>query len=233
VKVLVVEDEKRLIKNIAFYLAMRYPDNTIISTGKGLEGIEMIETEVPDMVMVASSLPDIDILDFINKTRRFSNVPLLILIEGETDVDRAMVLEAGADDYVAKPFSPIELVARVNALLRRTHSDGFKRENTLNTGWLTINFGTREVTLSGRQVKLTPHEYNLLAELMRNEGKVLSHRVLLEKVWGAEYATDYTFIKKYIYRLRCKLEADPDKPKMFLTERGIGYRFVKPPDNTP
>jgi DNA-binding response OmpR family regulator len=228
VKVLIVEDEKRLIKDITFFLAMRYPESVIVSTGKGLEGIEMVETETPDLVMVASSLPDIDILSFISKIRQFSDVPLLILIEGENDVDRAMVLEAGADEYIAKPFNPIELIARVRALLRRTHNDGFKPQNTLSTGELTINFSTRKVSLSGKQIKLTPHEYNLLVELVRNEGKVLSHRALLEKVWGSEYIADFTFIKKYVYRLRYKLELDPNKPQMFLCERGIGYKFVKP-----
>ena len=232
-KVLIVEDEKRVIKDITFFLAMRYPESIIVSTGKGLEGIGMIETEMPDLVMAASSLPDIDVLNFISKIRQFSDIPLLILIEGENDIDRAMVLEAGADEYVSKPFNPIELVARVKALLRRTHSDGFKQENILCAGGLTINFGTREVSLSGRQIKLTPREYSLLAELAKNEGKVLPHRVLLEKVWGSEYAADYTFVKKYIYRLRYKLELDPVKPQMLLCERGIGYKFVKPAKYTP
>jgi DNA-binding response OmpR family regulator len=228
VKVLIVEHEKRLIKDISFFLGIRYSNCGVISTDKCLEGIELIETEMPDLVIVDSSPPDIDILDCINKIRQFSDVPTLILIEGESDIDRAMVLEAGADEYITKPFNPIELVARVNALLRRTHGNCFKPDNILAAGALTINFGTREVSLSGRQINLTPHEYSLLAELARNEGKVLPHRVLLEKVWGSEYVTDYTFVKKYIYRLRYKLESDPDKPQMLLTERGIGYRFVKP-----
>jgi two-component system KDP operon response regulator KdpE len=228
VKILIVEDEKRLIKDITFYLAVPYPEAIIISTSKGQKGIEMIETEMPDLVMVASSLADTDILDFINKVRQFSDVPLLIFTEGESDIDRAMVLEAGADDYITKPFSPIELIARVKALIRRIQGLGFKREQAFCAGGLNINFCTREVSLSGRQVRLTPREYSLLAELTRNEGKVLPHRFLLEKVWGSEYIDDHTFVKKYIYRLRCKLEPDPDNPQMFMSERGIGYRFVRP-----
>ncbi len=227
-KILIVEVEKRLIKDIAFCLAVRYPDATIISAANGQEGIEMIETEMPDLAIVASSPPDMDALDFISKTRQFSDVPLLTFTEGESDIDRAMALEAGADDYIPKPFSPIELIARVKALLRRTCGLGFKREQALSAGNLTINFGTREVSLHGRRVKLTPLEYGLLVELARNEGRVLPHRVLLEKVWGSEYIADYTFVKKYIYRLRSKLEPDPDNPQMFLCERGIGYRFIKP-----
>jgi DNA-binding response OmpR family regulator len=228
VKILIVEDEEKLIKDITFCLAVRYPDAVIVSAANGLDGIEMIETEMPNLVMIASSPPDMNALDFIRKIRQFSDVPLLIFIEGESDIDRAMVLEAGADDYIPKPFSPIELIARVKALLRRTNGLGFKRELAFSAGNLTINFGTRQVSLSGRQVKLTPLEYSLLVELARNEGRVLPHSVLLEKVWGSEYTADYTFIKKYIYRLRCKLESNPDNPQMLLSERGIGYRFVKP-----
>jgi DNA-binding response OmpR family regulator len=228
VKILIIEDNQRLVKDIAFCMAVPYSEAIIISASNGLKGIEMVETEMPDLVMLASSLPDMDALDVISKIRQFSDVPLLILTEEENDIDRAMALEAGADDYINKPFSPIELIARVKALLRRIHRVSFKRENAVSVGRLTINFGTREVLLSGRQVKLTPHEYSLLAELARNEGRVLPHGVLLEKVWGLDYVTDYAFIKKYIYRLRCKLEPDPDNPQMFLSERGVGYRLVRP-----
>ncbi len=227
-KILIIEADQRLIKDIAFCMAVPYTDAVIVSTSKGLKGIEMIETEMPDLVMVGSSLPDIDALDIISRIRQFSDVPLLILTEGENDIDRAMALEAGADDYITQPFSPIELIARVKALLRRIHRVSFKRESALSMGRLTINFGTHEVLLSGRKVKLTPHEYSLLAELARNEGRVLPHSVLLEKVWGLDYVDDYTFIKKYIYRLRCKMELDPDNPQMFLSERGVGYRLVRP-----
>ena len=144
-------------------------------------------------------------------------------------MDRARCLEAGADEYVIKPFSPIELLARVRALLRRTKGVGFKPERLVSIGReLTINFTTREVSLSGKRVKLTPIEYHLLSELVRNNGRVLTHSTLLEKVWGSEYTDEYSFVKKYIYRLRSKLEPDASKPQMLLTERGIGYKFVKP-----
>jgi len=227
-KILIVEDEERLINDISFCVNVRYPDSTIISARKGAEGLEMIENESPDLVMAASSLPDTSALKLIGKIRQFSDVPILVLTEGETDIDRAMVLEAGADDYIRKPFSPIELIARVKALLRRTQGLGYKQDQTFTSGLLTINFGTREVSLDGKRVRLTPREYALLSELSRNEGRVLTHRVLLEKVWGPEYNTEYNFVKKYIYRLRHKLEPEPDNPRMLLSERGVGYRFVKP-----
>lgn len=229
-KVLIIEDEERLVKDISFCLTVRYPESTIISSAKWLKGVEMIETEMPDLVIVSSSLPNVDATKLISQIRQFSDVPLLVLIEGENDIDRAMALEAGADDYIPKPFSPIELIARVKALLRRTHGLGYKQEQMFSAGGLVMNFSTREVAVDGREVKLTPREYGLLVELVRNEGRVLPHRVLLEKVWGSEYTNDYGFVKKYIYRLRSKIELDPVNPQMILSERGVGYKFAKPTD---
>jgi len=227
-KVLVVEDDRKVIGDISLCLKVRYSEVTIVSAAEGLKGIEMVETESPDLVMVDSSLPDIDALDLIERIREFSDVPLIMLCEVDTDMDRAKGLEAGADEYIIKPFGPIELLAHIRALLRRTQGLGFKPGRLVSIGELTINFATHEAFLSGRRVKLTPVEYNLLSELVRNEGRVLTHRVLMEKVWGSEYADECSFIKKYIYRLRSKLESDASKPQMILTERGIGYRFIKP-----
>ena len=225
---LVVEDDRKVIGDISLCLKVRYSEVTIVSAAEGLKGIEMVETESPDLVMVDSSLPDIDALDLIERIREFSDVPLIMLCEVDTDMDRAKGLEAGADEYIIKPFGPIELLAHIRALLRRTQGLGFKPGRLVSIGELTINFATHEAFLSGRRVKLTPVEYNLLSELVRNEGRVLTHRVLMEKVWGSEYTDEFSFIKKYIYRLRSKLESDASKPQMILTERGIGYRFIKP-----
>jgi len=229
VKVLIVGDNQQIVRDVSFCLRVRYPEVMVVSVAEGPKGIEMVETESPDLVMVDSSLPDIDTLDLVSEIREFSDVPLIILCEAETDMDRARGLEVGADEYVTKLFSPIELLARLRALLRRTQGVGFKPEGLFSFGGeLTINFTTREVVLSGKRVKLTPIEYHLLSELVRNEGRVLTHRVLLEKIWGSEYTDDFSFVKKYIYRLRSKLEPDASKPQMLLSERGIGYRFVRP-----
>jgi DNA-binding response OmpR family regulator len=227
-KVLIIEDDQQVVSHVSFSLAVRYPEVVTVSSSQWQGVIELIETELPDLVIVSSSLPEINANDLIGRIRQFFDVPLLVLIEGESDIERAMVLEAGADDYITRPFSPIELVARVTALFRRTRGLGFRHDHTFSAGELTINFSTRDVSLSGRSVRLTPREYGLLTELAQNEGRVLPHSVLLEKVWGSEYADDHAFIKKYIYRLRCKLEPDPENPRMLLSERGIGYRFVRP-----
>jgi len=227
-KVLVIEDNKQFLCDVALCLQVRYPEVILVSAADGQKGVELIEKEVPNLVLLDSSLPDIDTLDLVNKIREFSDVPLVILSDVGTDMDGARYLEAGADNYVTKPLSPIYFLAKIRALLRRTQGIGFKRDHFISAGKLNINTGTQEVFLSGKRVKLTPIEYQLLSELVRNDGRVLTHNVLLEKVWGFEYEKVDGFIKKYIYRLRSKLESDASKPQMILTERGIGYKFVKP-----
>jgi len=229
-KVLIIEDNPQIVRDISFCLQVRYPEVAVVSVGEERKGLDMIETESPDLVMVDSSLPNVDILELVNQIREFSDVPLIILFEAATDMDRARGLEMGADEYINKPFSPIELLARVKALLRRTQGFGFKPERFISIGGeLTINNDTHEVLLSaGKRVKLTPIEYHLLLELVRNNGRVLTHSNLVEKVWGSEDVCDQSYVKKYIYRLRSKLENDAGKPQMLLTERGIGYKFVRP-----
>lgn len=227
-KVLVVEDNQQVVRDVSFCLNVRYPDVTVLSVNEGARGIELVETESPDLVMVASSLPDMETLEVVSKIREFSDVPLIVLSEGETDLERAKVLEIGADEYITKPFSPIELLAKVRALLRRVQGLGFKSERLVSIGnEIAINFATRELFISGKRVNLTPTEYHLLSELVRNEGKVITHNVLLEKVWGSEYINDPSFVKKYVYRLRAKIEPDATNPQMLITERGIGYKFSR------
>jgi DNA-binding response OmpR family regulator len=230
VKVLLIDDNQQVVRDISSCLRVRYPDVIIISIGEGRKGIEMIETESPDLVMANSSLPDMDILDLMSEIRDFSDVPLIILYETASEIDRARGLEMGADEYINKPVNPIELLARVNALLRRTGGLSFKPERVISIGsQQTIDHTTRQVIFStGERIKLTPIEYHLLSELVRNEGKVLTHSTILERVWGSEHADDYSHVKKYIYRLRFKLESHTGKQQMILTERGIGYKFVKP-----
>ena len=227
-KIIIISEENRLTRDISFSLQVGYPSCVIIPAKNGIEGISRIESEIPDIAVVSSSLADTNIYNLISQIRQFSDVPLLILFEGENEIDRAMVLEAGADDYISKPINPIEMIARVRALLRRTSGQYLRQEQTFSAGKLVVNFSRREVSVSDRPVKLTPHEYSLLEKLIENEGRVVTNHILLESVWGSDYIADNTFTKKYIYRLRSKLETDPSNPSMLLCERGIGYKFVKP-----
>ena len=225
--VLIIEDNQQVVKDIAFCLQVRYPNTVITSVAEGLRGLKIIESGPFDLVIADTSLPDIETLDLIGKIRGLSDAALIILSEGESDIERAKGLEAGADYFTTRLFSPIELLAKVKALLRRTEGTGFKPDNMFSINGLTINFDSHEVFNSGERVSLTPTEHHLLSQLVRNEGKILTHDTLLEKVWGSEYTDGSDCVKKYVHRLRSKLELDPSKPQMLISERGIGYKFMK------
>ncbi|MCR4394620.1 MAG: response regulator transcription factor [Dehalococcoidales bacterium] len=225
-KALIIEDNENILKEISFYLRIRYPDISLITAREGSRTIQLLENEAPDFLLLDSSLPDVEHFSLINRIRRVSGVPLLVLTDLETDVDRARSLEVGADDYVTKPISPIELLARINALLRRVLSPGtgLVQSISLNND-LQINFTTFEVHRSGESIKLTPIEFKLLKELVLNRDRILTHEIILQKVWGTEYSRDRDFVKKYICRLRSKLKLNGNGIKL-INERGIGYRLV-------
>jgi two-component system KDP operon response regulator KdpE len=229
VKALLIEESPEEVKRISCYLQVRWPQCTILSTADGSEGAELAETESPDLVILDVSSNGSDGLELVTRIRSFSDVPLVILTEKGNEVTEVAGLEMGADDYVTKPINAIELLARLGALLRRVNSTGFKMDQApLCLGSLKLDFTTREVFVSEERVKLTPIEYDLLSHLVRNEGKVLTHSTLLERVWGRDYVNEPEHVKKYVYRLRSKLKDNSHNPKMLLSERGIGYRFVRP-----
>lgn len=227
-KTLIIDDDPITIKDITFCLQVKYPDVEIITAETGKMGIELSKTVFPDIVLLGSSLPDLLTIDIIKKIREHTDAALIVLAENQTGIERAEELESGADEYIIKPFSPIEFLAKVSALLRRIKGLGFKPNHRIACGNdMIIDFSTREVFVSGERLSLTPTEYQLLTELVKNEGKVLTHSTLLVKIWGSEYINDSSFIKKYIHRLRNKIEPDASNPRMIINERGIGYRFER------
>jgi len=229
VKVLLIEDNQEIVDSLCLCLRLVWPQVNTIATAEAAKGIELVEAESPDIVILSLELPDMDGFDVLTQVRSFSDVPIIVLSTRQAETDTAKALEAGADDYIIKPFSPIDLLARVKAVLRRGGMPQPKQVNSplFVTGNLTINFATRDVLVSGNRVKLTPLEYNLLCNLARNEGRVISHRSLLEKTWGSSYTDDISFLKKYIYRLRVKLNDSNPSRQMLVTVRGMGYKFVR------
>ena len=227
-KVLLIGDDQKVMKHISFSLHLRWPNTTVVSAAVGSRGIELTKAESPDVVMVDFSLPDMSCADLVTRIREFSYVPLIVLMGEESEMDRAELLEAGADEYFVKPFSPTDVQARVNALLRRTRGEGFKPGHLpFVAGNLEINFATRQVFVSGVPVELSPLEYDLLCELVTNEGRVLTHRALLEKVWGPEYVSDLPLVKDLMYRLRKKLGCGENHRQLIRSERGVGYKFME------
>ena len=205
-KLALIGDDQKSVRIVRFCLQVRYQDIVVLGweTSRGVP--ELLADVLPDMVVLDISIPGTRVIDLIGGIRRFSDVPLLVLGNDETDIDRARGLEAGADDYMVRPFSPIELLARCNALLRRAKQP-VAGAPAVSFGHLTIDLGTRQVSIDGEPVALTPIEYRLLGELAQNGGLTVSNDDLLEKVWGVEYRSDLSLVKTYVYRLRTKLRA--------------------------
>ncbi|MBT3362479.1 MAG: response regulator transcription factor [Chloroflexi bacterium] len=227
-KLLIVEDNPEIIEAVSFCFELRWPEVSVVSTETGNKGVELAETESPDLIILDLGLPDINGFEVLRQIRLFSDVPVIILTVRSENMDKIKGLEMGADDFVVKPFSHMELLARVKAVLRRSQMPELRgEEKPFNNGRIRIDFTSREITVNNNPVKLTPIEYNLLYQMVRNEGRVLTHRFLLEKVWGEEYVDATDYLKKYIQRLRQKLEDDAESPSLILTERGVGYKLIK------
>ncbi|MFQ6028423.1 MAG: response regulator transcription factor [Dehalococcoidia bacterium] len=227
-KVLVIDDDPDIVEVVSLTFEMRWPDSTVVSAPDGDTGIQMVDTESPALVVLDIGLPDMDGFTVCQEIRRFSDVPIIMVTVRDKEADIVKGLQLGADDYIAKPFHPIEFMARVQSVLRRSQMTPYSgEERPFQHGDLTVDFTRHEVMLDGEPVKLTPTEYQLLYHLTKNAGRVLNHRTLLGRVWGREYLDETNYLKVHIKHLRQKLEDDPADPKYILTERTVGYKFVK------
>jgi len=228
-KALVIEDDPGIVEAVSLCFQLRWSGASVVSASQGGKGLELIETESPDVVILDIGLPDMDGFQVLRELRRFSQVPVLMLTVRGEDVDIARCLEMGADDYITKPFSHIELIARVQAVLRRTQGlPVISEERPFISGKLSVNFASNEVMVDGKLVKLTATERNLLFHLIRNEGRLLSHETLLTKVWGETFIDARDLLRVHIQHLRQKLGNSAESPKIIVTEHGIGYKFIKP-----
>ena len=224
-KILVVDDEPDIVRLVRAYLERA--GFAVVTAGEGQEALAVFRHERPNLVILDLNLPAMDGLDVCRAMRRASDVPIIMLAARLEETDRLIGLELGADDYVVKPFSPREIVARVRAVLRRTEKSREGKEGAIQVDdRLKIDFDRREVWVEGKLVKLRPTEYRLLYHLVQNAGWVITHDQILAKVWGYEYRDEPHYVRLYVNYLREKLEEDPANPKYILTERGVGYRFV-------
>lgn len=226
-RVLVVDDDPPSVKMISFLL--REEGYDVVSADNGVTALELVDREPPDLVILDVMMPHLDGFEVCRRMRQKVDVPIIFLsAKGET-VDKVTGLQLGADDYLAKPFEPAELLARVKAVLRRAEAfvgKGIKSQ--LTVGDLTLDPVTNQAIFAdGRKVDLTPIEFKLLYCLMRNAGRILSHDLLLSAVWGYDYEGYSNQIAVYIRRLRMKIEKKPDHPKMLTTVRGLGYKFER------
>ena len=227
-RILIVDDEQAIIKFLRANLqAEGYEVLTAID---GAEALETVEKELPDLIILDIMMPKMDGVEVCRRLREWSQIPIIMLSARGDVTDKIECLDLGADEYVSKPFAVEELIARVKAVLRRTQTVGaIPTQPSFTTGGLKINFASRQVTVAGNEVKLTPTEYSLLQELVLNVGKVLTHIHLLNKVWGLEYREEKEYLHVFIRRLRAKLEPDPRNPCYIITVPGVGYQFQETP----
>jgi two-component system KDP operon response regulator KdpE len=226
-KILIIDDEPDVIESVRLGFTLQWREVDVLGAQSGEAGLDAVEHEHPDIVLLDVGLPDIDGFEVLRQIRAFSDVPVVMLTARDDSMDKVKGLELGADDYVTKPFNHLELMARVKAVLRRLEMPApASRAPSFRAGDLEVDFARQEARLRGDRLDLTPTEYKLLYHLVRNAGHVLQHGTLLAKVWGREYVDEVDYIRVYIRRLRDKLGDDPDKPRYIRTERGLGYRFV-------
>jgi two-component system KDP operon response regulator KdpE len=226
-RILIVDDEPDVIESVRLGFTLQWREVDVLGAETGDAGLDAIERDHPDIVLLDVGLPDVDGFEVLRQIRAFSDVPVVMLTARDDSMDKVKGLELGADDYVTKPFNHLELMARVKAVLRRLEMPApASRSPSFQAGELEVDFARQEARLRGERLDLTPTEYKLLYHLVRNAGHILQHGTLLAKVWGREYVDEVDYIRVYIRRLRDKLGDDPDNPRYIRTERGLGYRFV-------
>jgi two-component system, OmpR family, KDP operon response regulator KdpE len=221
IRVLVVDDEPQILRALRIHLAARGYQVSTASDGAG--ALRAAAADPPDLVVLDLGLPDVDGVEVIAGLRGWTTVPILVLSGRSDSADKVDALDAGADDYVTKPFGMDELLARLRAMLRR--AGGVDEEPLIAFGDVVVDLAATRVTVRGEEVRLTPTEWHLLAVLARNPGKLMSQRQLLLDVWGPGYETAHGNLRLYMAQLRSKLEPDPSRPAYFRTEPGMGYRF--------
>ncbi len=227
-----VDDDPALVEAVEAALLFQWPQATVLTAYGGEEGAELFHERDPDLVLLDLTMPGRGGYEVLRGIRRMATTPVIVLTGRATEGDVVKALDLGADDYLTKPFSHLELLARVKALLRRAGRGSFQTAATsFAAGDLAVDFDSQRAHLRGESLGLTAAEYRLLYHLVRNAGRVVPHRLLIERVWGSEWGASTSNLKALVARLRAKIEPDTDSPRLIENERGLGYRFVRPATN--
>src|SRR5690606_32750976 len=224
-RVLVVDDEPAIVRALVINLKARSYDVDAAEDGAG--ALRLAADRRPDVVVLDLGLPDMDGVEVIRGLRGWTRVPILVLSARHASEEKVLALDAGADDYVTKPFGMDELLARLRAAVRRAEPAGGEEDGVVDTGEFTVDLAAKKVNRGGKDVRLTPTEWHLLEVLVRNSGRLVAQKQLLREVWGPSYGTETNYLRVYMAQLRRKLEADPSHPRHFITEPGMGYRVEK------
>ncbi len=222
--VLVVDDEQQILRAMRTILGQH--DYRVVTAGTGADGLALAAASMPEVIILDLGLPDMDGIEVCAKLRAWTQTPIIVLSARDNDQDKVTALDHGADDYLTKPFSVDELLARVRVALRhRSQAQGAK-STLIQAGEVTIDLASHVVTRKGQPVKLSATEFKLLAYLASNAGRVLTYHAILANVWGYAEANQMEYLRVYILQLRRKLEENSRKPRMIITEIGVGYRFI-------
>ena len=218
--ILIVDDERPILRYLNASLSGQY---RISEAATGQDAIHAVANQHPDLMILDLGLPDIDGVEVTRRVREWTAMPIIIVSVREQESEKVAALDAGADDYLTKPFGAGELTARIRAALRR--STLVETNAVLSSGDLEVDLARRLVSVAGQEVELTPNEYDILCALVQHAGKVLTHRQLLRTVWGSAYESETHILRVNVSNLRRKIERDPAKPKYIITEPGVGYRL--------
>jgi two-component system KDP operon response regulator KdpE len=222
-RVLVVDDDAPLARALAITLSARGYDVT--AARDGATALEIAARQPPDVVVLDLGLPDMDGVDVVTGLRGWTSAPVIVLSARDDQAQKVAALDAGADDYVTKPFGMDELLARVRAAVRRGRATPGADEAVVEATAFTVDLAARRVLRDGAEVRLTPTEWSVLEVLVRHRGRLVDRRTLLQEVWGPAYSTETNYLRVYLAQLRRKLEPDPARPQHLITEPGVGYRF--------
>ncbi len=221
--ILLIDDEPQILRALKTILSAGH--FRVISAINGEQGIALAASQLPDVIILDLSLPDMDGIRVCEQIREWSAIPIIILSVRDSELEKVAALDKGADDYLTKPFSIEELLARIRVALRHSaHSIGNK-ETVINTGSLSIDLARHVTTLNGEEVKLTATEFKLLSYMAAHADRVLTHQATLNHVWGFEESDHIEYLRVYVGQLRKKIEQDPDNPQVLVTDPGVGYRF--------
>jgi two-component system KDP operon response regulator KdpE len=222
--VLIIDDEAQIRRLLR--VTLEGSGYRVFEAGTGQEGLVEAAQRRPDVIILDLGLPDVDGLETLRRVREWSQAPVIVLSVRESEEDKVAALDNGADDFVTKPFSTVELLARLRVAQR--HARPLEENAVFVSGPLQVDLANRQVLLGGKEIKMTPTEYALLRLLVRNAGKVVTHRQILKEVWGPNYGDQTHYLRVYMAHLREKLEANSSRPELLLTEPGVGYRLAAP-----
>ncbi len=225
-KILVIDDEPDMTKSIRLAITLQEPEWTVIESHNPVKGLNLIDAEKPDLVLLDLRMPEMSGFEVLKKLRRYSSVPVIVVSVDDDELDEVNALEEGADDYIQKPFGHLDLLAHIRSVLRRANGYQLQNKGTFTMGSIVVDYDTNTIVDSrGGKIFLTSTEASILKILSDNAGQVVTSEILLGKVWGSNYLDNREYLKVYMRKLRLKIEENPSRPKFLITVKGVGYKL--------